>query len=88
MKHVFDDASAGGGAQAMMSRLKLVAELGRLRKELITLPQGIAAMAERLKLVKRANVVRTELKAATLAADPAKAMKLEREPSEPVEEPR
>ncbi|PAU79242.1 SNF2-related protein [Halomonas salipaludis] len=88
MKRIFDDASAGGGAQAMMTRLKLVSELGRVRKELITLPQGIGAMADRLRLVKRANEVRAELKAATLAADPAKAMQAEREPPEPVGEPR
>ncbi|WP_062359731.1 N-6 DNA methylase [Vreelandella aquamarina] len=88
MKPIYDDASAGGGAQAMMARLKLVSELGRVRKELIALPQGIAAMAQRLTLVKRANEIRTELKAATLAADPGKAMKAERDPPEPVEAPR
>ncbi|MCO7216894.1 N-6 DNA methylase [Halomonas sp. OfavH-34-E] len=85
MKHIYDDASAGGGAKAMMSRLKLVGELGRVRKALIDLPQGIAAMSERLKLVKRANEIRSELMAANVAADPARALRLEREDPEPVE---
>ncbi|MCZ0926436.1 N-6 DNA methylase [Halomonas janggokensis] len=85
---IFDDASAGGGAHAMMARLKLVSELGRIRKDLIALPKGLAGMGERLKLVKRANEVRAELKASSLAADPAKAMKHEREAPEPVNSPR
>lgn len=85
---IFDDASAGGGAHAMMARLRLVSELGRVRKDLIALPKGFSGMAERLKLVKRANEVRTELKATSLAADPAKAMKHGRDAPEPVEAPR
>lgn len=88
MKQLFDDASIGGGARAIMVRLKLVAELGRVRKALIALPRGLAAMKERLSLVKRANQIRTELKAATLVADPGKAMRVERDPPEPVETPR
>ncbi|MGP5563709.1 N-6 DNA methylase [Vreelandella alkaliphila] len=85
---IYDDVSAGGGAHAMMARLKLVSELGRVRKDLIALPKGFPGMAERLKLVKRANEIRAELTASSLAADPAKAMKHEREPPEPVEAPR
>lgn len=86
MTHIFDKAGKGGNA--MMERIKLVSELGRTRKDLIALPEGIAAMGDRLKLVKRANEIRAELQSAQMDDSRARAMRLEREPPETVETPR
>ena len=45
----------------MLSRLRLVSELAKVRKELLGLAQGATAVMQRLGLVKRVGLIRADL---------------------------
>lgn len=60
MTKTFDDTGVPDVA-AMMARMKLTGELGRLRKQIAALGTGAGDMLARIKLVSRANQIRKEL---------------------------
>lgn len=57
------DKSNSEGAKALLVRVRLVSNLGKVRRELLSLPPGVKSLAKRLALIKQANQIRVELKA-------------------------
>lgn len=82
MRFIFDDVGQMG-APALLARLRLVSELGQVRKELLGLGQGVAGIMQRLGLIKRANQIRTEL-GALAAEQPGASLRINAEPAEVV----
>ena len=82
MRFIFDGVGEMG-APALLARLRLVSELGRVRKELLGLGQGVAGIMQRLGLIKRANQIRTEL-GALAAEQPGASLRINAEPAEVV----
>lgn len=70
MRLILDDA---GGGLGVIARIRLVGELGKVRKELLDLPSdGARAMLARVKLTARALAIRLELTEGKVAPEPAK----------------